>query len=58
MSVSGPISMVDIEAAKKEFGLIEDKTDQSLETDEMELGIKDEFIDSQGQGLIEVWEEK
>jgi hypothetical protein len=48
----------DLEAAKKEFGLADDKADRSTDTVDLQLGIKDEFIDSQNQGLLKELNEK
>lgn len=50
LSLSDPID--DLETARKEFGLLtdDDKADRSTDTIDLQLDIKDEFIDSQNQG--------
>lgn len=43
---------VELEAARKDFGLADDKAEHSTDTIDLQLGIKDEFIDSQNRGML------
>lgn len=50
LSLTDPI---DLGTARKQFGLAsDDKADRSTDTIDLQLDIKDEFIDSQNQGTL------